>query len=139
MHVIYLDFCKIPHNILLSSFERQGFDGWVWLKCKTCHLALLNLVQLTLTHGSSLSRSVFRVFLPSSRSTLLASLVSSANLLIHISVCITLSYLDIMQYKLLGMPLSFIINLYLAHYLVLWNSRKHFNFLVLTQYLISPY
>ncbi|KAK4813337.1 hypothetical protein QYF61_026500 [Mycteria americana] len=44
-------------------------------------LSLVDLIQLALAHRSSLSRSLCRAFLPSSRSTLPHNLVSSANLL----------------------------------------------------------
>ncbi|KAK4826066.1 hypothetical protein QYF61_005025 [Mycteria americana] len=47
----------------------------------TQHLALLNLIQVASAHRSSLSRSLCRAFLPSIRSRLLHSLLSSANLL----------------------------------------------------------
>ena len=47
----------------------------------TRHLALLNHIQLALAHRSSLSRSLCRAFLPSSRSTLPPNLVLSANFL----------------------------------------------------------
>ncbi|KAK4829606.1 hypothetical protein QYF61_005706, partial [Mycteria americana] len=49
--------------------------GLLWPKCRTLHLALLNSIQLTSAHPSSLSRSLCRAFLPSSRSTLPHNLV----------------------------------------------------------------
>lgn len=36
--IVYLDFCKafdmVPHNILLSSFESDGFNRWTvrWIR-----------------------------------------------------------------------------------------------------------
>jgi len=73
----------------LSSHSSPGLQhcmGLLWPKCRTWHLALLNLIQLTLAHRSSLSRSLCRAFLPPSRSTLPPSLVSSASLLREHSV-----------------------------------------------------
>ncbi|KAK4827132.1 hypothetical protein QYF61_014526 [Mycteria americana] len=67
-----------PH---LSTTSFQRCMGLLWPKCRTLHLALLNLIQLTSAHPSSLSRSLCRAFLASSRSTLPHNLVSSANLL----------------------------------------------------------
>ncbi|KAK4810855.1 hypothetical protein QYF61_008827 [Mycteria americana] len=59
----------------------QRYIGLLRPKCRTRHLALLNLIQLASAHRSSLSRSLCRAFLPSRRSTLPHNLVSSANLL----------------------------------------------------------
>ena len=52
--------------------------GLLWPKCRTWHLVLLNLIPLA---SAQLFRSLCRALLPSGRSTLPASLVSSANLL----------------------------------------------------------
>ncbi|KAK4811045.1 hypothetical protein QYF61_015749 [Mycteria americana] len=64
-------------------FRRGSFPATLpqACSCRTLHLALLNPIQLTSAHRSSLSRSLCRAFLPSSRSTLPHNLVSSANLL----------------------------------------------------------
>jgi len=50
-------------------------------RCRTLHLALLNLMRLTQAHLSSLSRSLWMASLPSSMSATSRSLVLSANML----------------------------------------------------------
>ncbi|KAK4813629.1 hypothetical protein QYF61_014389, partial [Mycteria americana] len=50
-------------------------------RCRTLHLALLNLMRFTQAHFSSLSRSLWMTSRPSDLSTAPLSLVSSANLL----------------------------------------------------------
>ncbi|KAK4832141.1 LOW QUALITY PROTEIN: hypothetical protein QYF61_020881 [Mycteria americana] len=43
-------------------FPKPRCMGLLWPKCRTLHLALLNLIQLTSAHRSSLSRSLCRAF-----------------------------------------------------------------------------
>ncbi|KAK4819900.1 hypothetical protein QYF61_014635 [Mycteria americana] len=88
--------CPTPagHAIPDTSQDAVGFLGHLGTlpahiqlavdqhpQCRIRHLALLNLIQLASAHRSSLSRSLCRAFLPSSRSTLLPNLVSSENFL----------------------------------------------------------
>ncbi|KAM9656072.1 uncharacterized protein ACIBXB_008597 [Morphnus guianensis] len=72
-------FCQAAFQPLFP--KPVELHGVAVTKCRTRHLALLNLIQLASAHPSSLSRSLCRAFLPSSRSTLPPNLVSSANLL----------------------------------------------------------
>ncbi|KAF1466761.1 Conserved oligomeric Golgi complex subunit 5, partial [Megadyptes antipodes antipodes] len=67
-------FCQAAFQPLFP--QPVALHGVVVAKVQTRPLALLNLIQLALAHRSSLSRSLCRAFLPSSRSALPPNLVS---------------------------------------------------------------
>ena len=68
-----------------SSLSLYKYQGLLLPKCNALHLALLNLIRFIWAHFSSLSRSLWMTFLPSSVSTAVLSSVSSANLLrVHV-------------------------------------------------------
>jgi len=77
-------FCWAAFQTLFP--KPVALHGVVLTEVQDQHLALLNLIQLALAHRSSLSRSLCRAFLPSSRLTLPPNLVSSTNLLREHSV-----------------------------------------------------
>lgn len=86
---IWFQLC-VRKKILMRSMELywkvgngqrgswEGASKLLWPQCRSWHLALMNRIQLASAHGSMLSRSLCRVFLPSSWSTFPLSLVSSA-------------------------------------------------------------
>ncbi|KAK4810863.1 hypothetical protein QYF61_008835 [Mycteria americana] len=66
-------------------------------RCRTLHLALLNLMRFTQAHFSSLPRSLWMTSRPSGVSTAPLSLVSSANLLRVHSISLSMSLMKILN------------------------------------------
>ncbi|KAK4818403.1 hypothetical protein QYF61_012324 [Mycteria americana] len=71
--------------------------GFPQARCRTLHLALLNLMRFTRAHFSSLSRSLWMASCPSGMSTVPLSLVLSANLLRVHSIPLPMSLMKILN------------------------------------------
>ncbi|KAK4818489.1 hypothetical protein QYF61_014219 [Mycteria americana] len=84
------------HSITSSSslYWNRGLPR---TRCRTLHLALLNLMRFTQAHFSSLSRSLWMTSRSSSVSTAPLSLVSSANLLRVHSILLSMSLMKILN------------------------------------------
>ena len=84
-----LSICSLPSLYLYLELP--------WPRCRTLHLALLNFMRFTQAHLSSLSRSLWMAFLPSSVWTTPHNLVLSADLLRVYSIPLSMSLTKILN------------------------------------------
>jgi len=141
MHArIQLAFWAVrAHCWLVSSFPSTTTPGPFWQgctlplhplawpdsgvplpRCKTLHLTLLNLLRFSWTHCSSLLRTLWMSFWPSSMSTAPHSLVTPGNLLRVLSIRALISVLTPERHRS-----SLISSQTLRHWPPLWVQNCH--------------